>query len=123
MKPVVLLIEDQALNRELMEQILEDDYRVHTREDGVSGLAATLELKPDLLLLDLSLPQMDGWEVARRIRQEEEVTDLPIVALTAHAMPGDEKKALQAGCNAYLTKPVDEELLFATMRGLLEGDR
>ena len=119
MKARILLIEDNELNRDLVEQLLEDEYDVISRADGAAGLAAARESVPDLVLLDLSLPVMDGWEVARRMRQDPVTTRVPIVALTAHAMPGDAERALEAGCDAYLTKPLDEDRLFATIMELL----
>lgn len=120
MRPGVLVIEDHELNRELLSQLLEDDFDVTTREDGTSGLEAAKELHPDLILLDLSLPGIDGWEVARRVKADPDLADVGIIALTAHAMPGDAQEALAAGCDAYLAKPLDESALFAEMRRLLE---
>ena len=119
MRPRVLVIEDNELNLELITQLLEDDYEIDSRTDGRAGLEAVKELRPDVVVLDLSLPVMDGWEVARRIRSDESIAGTPIVVLTAHAMPGDEEKALEAGCDAYLTKPLDETALFSALERLL----
>ena len=115
----VLVVEDNALNRDLMVQLLEDQYRVFTREDGETGLDAMLDLDPDLVILDLSLPGIDGLELARRVRSDVRFKETPLVALTAHAMPGDREAALDAGCSAYLAAPVDENELFDVLDSLL----
>lgn len=106
----VLIVEDVDLNIELLVQLLEDDYHLLVAKDGAQGLALAEQRPPDLVLLDISLPVLDGYEVARRIRSMR--PDLPVIGLSAHAMPGDVEKALAAGCSDYLTKPVDEDLLF-----------
>ncbi len=116
----VLVVEDTEFNRELMVQILEDDYEVFTANDGMAGIAAAEELRPDVILMDLSLPVIDGWEATRRIKANGDLKTIPIIAVTAHAMQGDEEKARAAGCDDYLTKPIDEDLVLATLRSVLE---
>jgi two-component system cell cycle response regulator DivK len=119
-KATVLIVEDVDLNRDLMIQLLEDDYRVITAADGVEGVEAVRRVRPDLVLMDLSLPNVDGWEATRTIKADPELAHIPIIALTAHTMPGDEQKARAAGCDDYLSKPVDEDLLFAKLEEYLE---
>jgi len=116
----ILVVEDIELNRDLLVQLLEDDYEVVTANDGAAGIAAAEELRPDVILMDLSLPVIDGWEATRRIKANRELKTIPVIAVTAHAMQGDAEKARAAGCDDYLTKPVDENLLLATLRTLLE---
>ncbi|MCB9729605.1 MAG: response regulator [Deltaproteobacteria bacterium] len=98
-------------------------YAVSTAADGVEALESVRAACPDLLLLDLSLPRLDGWDVARELRTEQRFHDLPIVALTAHAMRGERERALGAGCDAFATKPVDFAALVATIDHLLSGLR
>ncbi|MFH1571347.1 MAG: response regulator [Gemmatimonadota bacterium] len=109
----ILIVEDVEMNRDLLVQLLEDDYELLEATDGQEGLEMAAREKPDLILLDISLPEMDGYEVAGRIRQTEDLKDIPIIAVTAHAMAGDQEKALAAGCTDYLSKPIDEEELWA----------
>ena len=109
----ILIVEDVEMNRDLLVQLLEDDYELIQAVDGKQGLDMACEEKPDLILLDVGLPEMDGHEVTRHIRAHSEIKDTPIIAVTAHAMAGDEEKALEAGCNDYLPKPIDEEELWS----------
>jgi CheY-like chemotaxis protein len=108
----ILIVEDVALNRDLLVQLLEDDYRLQIAEDGVQALACAFEHRPDLILMDLSLPHLDGWEATRRLKADPVLAGIPIVAVSAHAMRGDEEHARDCGCDDFLTKPVDEALLF-----------
>lgn len=112
----VLVVEDVELNRDLLVQLLEDNYDVVTAVDGAEGVEAARRERPDVVLMDLSLPVMDGWEATRVIKADADLQDLPIIAVTAHAMPGDEEKARAAGADDYITKPIDEDLLFAKLR-------
>ena len=112
-RPRVAVIEDIEMNRDLLEQLLEERAEVRCAADGAAGLELVFAWRPDLVLLDLSLPVLDGWAVARRIRATPQVAGTTIVALTAHAMAGDRQRALEAGCDEHLTKPVDEAALFA----------
>jgi len=108
----ILVVEDVELNRDLIVQLLEDDYEILTAADGAEGIRLAEQERPDLILMDLSLPVIDGWEATRRIKANEALKRVPIIALTAHAMRGDEEKARQSGCDDYLSKPLDEDLLF-----------
>jgi two-component system cell cycle response regulator DivK len=96
----ILLVEDVEDNRDLVVQILESEYTVVEARDGMEGLEKARTLRPDLVLLDLALPKMDGWETARRIKADPDLKHIPIIALTAYAMEGDEAQALEAGCDA-----------------------
>jgi CheY-like chemotaxis protein len=112
----ILIVEDVEFNRDLLTQMLDEDYTVVTAEDGAAGVAKASAERPDLVLMDLSLPVIDGWEATRRIKADPTTASIPVIALTAHAMSGDEEKARAAGCDDFLTKPIDEDLLFAALR-------
>lgn len=110
MTRTVLLIEDNAQNRYLVTFLLEHDgYRVVTANDGPAGIALARAENPDLVLLDIQLPVMDGYAVARELRRIEALVVTPIVAVTSFAMLGDREKSLAAGCNGYIEKPIDPE--------------
>jgi two-component system, cell cycle response regulator DivK len=111
----ILIVEDVALNRDLLVQLLEDDYRLVIAGDGASALERVAEQRPDLILMDLSLPRMDGWEATRRLKSDRSLADIPVIVLSAHAMRGDEERARASGCDDFLTKPIDETLLFQTL--------
>lgn len=113
----ILIVEDIELNVDLLVQILEDDYQLLIAKDGSQGVALAEQNRPDLVLMDISLPDMDGYEATRIIRQTFQ--SLPIIGLSAHAMHGDGEKAIAAGCSAYLTKPVDEDLLLEKLQEYL----
>jgi CheY-like chemotaxis protein len=115
----VLIVEDTEFNRDLLVQLLEDDYEVVVAEDGGAGIEKAQRERPALILMDLSLPVVDGWEATRRIKADERLKSIPIIALTAHAMEGDEEKARTCGCDDYLPKPIDENLLFEKLRHFL----
>ena len=108
----ILVVEDVEFNRDLIVQLLEDEYEILTATNGAEGLDLALRERPDLILMDLSLPVMDGWEATQRIKADEALKAIPIIALSAHAMKGDEDRARQSGCDDYLSKPLDEDLLF-----------
>lgn len=113
----IAVIEDNADNRLLVRAILEDFYEIDEYETGPDALAGLKDKKPNLVLLDISLPEMDGTEVLRRLRADVDLHDLPVVALTAHAMAGDRRKYLTAGFDDYVAKPiVDEEILLDAIR-------
>ncbi len=118
----ILLVEDVEFNRDLVVQLLEDDYMILTAADGKAGVELAERERPDLILMDLSLPGVDGWEATRRIKAKEALRHIPIIALTAHAMRGDAEKARACGCNDYLSKPIDEDLLFEKIRQFLVDD-
>ncbi len=115
----ILIVEDVELNVDLLVQLLEDDYVLVIAGDGASGVEKASRVLPDLILMDMSLPVMDGWEATRRIKADRMLSHIPIIALTAHAMQGDEERALGCGCNDYISKPIDEDLLFGKIRELL----
>jgi two-component system, cell cycle response regulator DivK len=116
----ILIVEDVEFTRDLIVQLLEDTYDVLTAADGAEGLRLAARERPNLILMDLSLPVIDGWEATRRLTANAALHDIPIIALSAHAMMGDREKALQSGCDEYLSKPLDENLLFAKLARLLE---
>ena len=115
----ILIVEDVDYNRELLVQLLEEDYRILTAADGAAGVETAARERPDLILMDLSLPVIDGWEATRRLKARPETAAIPVIALTAHAMQGDEDKARACGCDDYLTKPIDEDQLFAKLARFL----
>jgi len=115
----ILVVEDVDVNRDLVVQLLEDDYEVIEAVDGEEAVALAGKERPDLILMDLSLPVMDGWEATRQIKANDDLKSVPVIALTAHAMKGDEEKAKAAGCNDYMSKPVDENELFAKVTKFL----
>ena len=119
----VLIVEDVEINTDLLIQLLEDDYQLVTAADGATGLEAARRERPDIILLDLSLPVIDGWEVTRRLKDDPALCHIPVIALTAHAMSGDEDKARASGCDDYLSKPIDEDLLFAKLARYLNTGR
>ena len=108
----ILVVEDVEFNRDLIVQLLEEEYEILTATDGAEGIDVARRERPDLILMDLSLPVMDGWEATRQIKADKEIRNIPIIALSAHAMTGDEERARQSGCDDYLSKPLDEDLLF-----------
>lgn len=109
----ILVVEDVDFNRDLVVQLLEDQYQVIEAVNGQEGVSIAEKEKPDLILMDLSLPVMDGWEATRILKADPELQFIPVIALTAHAMKGDQKKALAAGCDDYLAKPLDEDELLS----------
>jgi CheY-like chemotaxis protein len=121
----ILLIEDNELNRDMLSRRLaRKGYEVIVAEDGGRGLALAAEAKPDLVLMDMSLPVIDGWEATRRLKADPATRDIPVIALTAHAMASDRQKAVEAGCDDYDTKPVElPRLLEKSERLLARGRR
>lgn len=113
----ILIVEDTELNIDLLTQLLEDDYSLLVAKDGAQGVNMAQQNHPDLILMDISLPVMDGYEATRRIRTT--MTSTPIIGLSAHAMSGDAEKAKEAGCNDYLTKPINEDLLMEKLNEYL----
>jgi two-component system cell cycle response regulator DivK len=106
--PKILLIEDNEMNRDMLSRRLErKGYEVAVAADGREGVAMATDGAFDLVLMDMSLPQVDGWEATRQLRAHERTRSTPVIALTAHAMPGDREKAIDAGCDDYDSKPVD----------------
>jgi CheY-like chemotaxis protein len=118
--PRILLVEDDALSRDVLSRRLaRQGFSVAVAEDGKAALEAVKSATPDLVLMDLDLPIIDGWEATRRIKADESTRAIPVIALTAHAMTGDREKAREAGCDDYDTKPVDFARLTAKIRALL----
>ena len=115
----VAVVEDNADNRLLLQAILDGLYDVVEYENGVDALAGLAATLPDLVLLDISLPGMDGNEILARIRADERLRRLPVIALTAHAMAGDREKYLAAGFNDYITKPIDPPRFLARVKAAL----
>lgn len=104
----ILLVEDNELNRDMLSRRLtRAGFRVITAENGEQGIVRAREQEPDLILMDMSLPVLDGWEASRRLKGDGATQAIPIIALTAHAMAGDRQQALDAGCDDYDTKPID----------------
>ena len=117
----ILIVEDVEMNRDLLVQLLEESYELLLAGDGAAGLDLARREHPDLILLDLSLPVIDGWEAARRLKRGAETRHIPVIALTAHAMQGDAQRAAECGCDDYLTKPIDESCLLHRIASLLAG--
>ena len=116
----ILIIEDNENNRVLLSRRLKaQGYEVFTAEDAEKGLPMVQSVRPDLVLMDLGLPGMDGWTATRQLRADPTLQDLPIIALTAHAMQSDREKATETGCDGFETKPVDFPRLFEKMELLL----
>ncbi len=106
--PRILLVEDNEMNRDMLSRRLErKGYEVVLAVDGEDGVARAAETLPDLILMDMSLPLIDGWEATRRIRANPSTATIPVIALTAHAMDGDRERAIEAGCNDYDVKPIE----------------
>ena len=121
MTHTILLVEDNELNRDMLSRRLErKGYEIKMAVDGAQGVSMAMELRPALILMDLSLPVMDGWEAIRRLKGSPETATIPIIALTAHARPEDEKTARDAGANDFDTKPVDLNRLVGKMELLLK---
>ncbi|OPY87986.1 MAG: Polar-differentiation response regulator DivK [Smithella sp. PtaU1.Bin162] len=110
MKKKILVIEDNEQNLYLVRYILEENnHEVFAASDGKAGIDKAIAIKPDLILLDIQLPVMDGYAVARNLRQIPDLVDTPIIAVTSYAMVGDRGKAMAAGCNGYIEKPIDPD--------------
>ena len=116
----ILLVEDNEMNRDMLTRRLErKGFEVVIAVDGQAGVSMASSSSPDIILMDLSLPVIDGWEATRKIKADPVTQSIPVIALTAHAMAGDEQKALQAGCNDYDTKPIDLKRLLNKIEKLL----
>ena len=118
--PRILLVEDNEMNRDMLSRRLaRKNYEVILAVDGKEGVVMAGSVAPDLILMDMSLPVMDGWEATRQLKASPETKAIPIIALTAHAMSGDREKAIEAGCDDYDTKPIELPRLLAKMEALL----
>jgi two-component system cell cycle response regulator DivK len=117
MNQTILVIEDNEQNRYLLTFLLEQHgYKVVSAPDGLGGIKLAQTSVPALILLDIQLPTMNGYDVARALRQHDSLRTIPIIAVTSHAMPGDREKALEAGCTGYIEKPIDPDTFVAEMR-------
>ena len=116
MRKTILVVDDTEFNRDLVVQLLEDDYDVIIAENGAQALEKTAAQRPDLILMDLGMPVMDGWEASRLLKANDDLRHIPIIAVTSHAMVGDEIEARKAGCDDYLPKPIDEDLLITKIK-------
>ena len=118
--PRILLIEDNEMNRDMLSRRLaRNGYEVFIAVDGQEGTDMAVSQRPDLILMDMSLPVIDGWEATRRIRSNDTTRRIPVIALTAHAMAGDRERAIEAGCDDYDTKPVEIARLLEKIERLL----
>jgi two-component system cell cycle response regulator DivK len=118
----ILLVEDNEMNRDMLSRrLIRKGYSVSIAVDGESGVAMATSEAPDLILMDMSLPVLDGWAAIRRLKGSPSTKDIPVIALTAHAMSGDREKALAAGCDDYDTKPVELSRLLGKITGLFEA--
>ena len=118
----VAVVDDNADNRLIIRTILEDQYKIIEFSGGLEAIEGFKKERPDVVILDISLPEMDGTEILRRIRDDAQLHDLPVVALTAHAMVGDREKYLAAGFNDYVAKPIlDMGILFSTIQRWISG--
>lgn len=111
----ILIVDDIETNIDLLEQILDDVYDISIARSGEEALESILNLRPDLILMDVALPGISGLETTQVIKATPGLANIPVIAVTSHAMRGDRTKALEAGCDDYLTKPVDEDLLLQTI--------
>jgi two-component system, cell cycle response regulator DivK len=119
MRKTILVVDDTEFNRDLVVQLLQDDYDIIIAESGAEALDKTQEQRPDLILMDLGMPVMDGWEATRRLKANDDLRHIPVIAVTSHAMVGDEIEARKAGCDDYLPKPIDEDLLIKKVKKYL----
>ncbi|HEX6770161.1 MAG TPA: response regulator [Candidatus Binatia bacterium] len=118
-KKKILVVDDTEFNRDLVVQLLEEDYDMVIAENGEEALTVAEQERPDLILMDLGMPVMDGWEATRRLKSNDELKNIPVIAVTSHAMVGDEVEARKAGCDDYLPKPIDEDLLIKKIKSFI----
>ena len=121
MKKTVLIVEDNELNMKLFNDLLERDYAILKAANGIDAIELARAHHPDLILLDIQLPEVSGLEVVKWLKDDDALQDIPVVAITAFAMKGDEERIREAGCEAYLSKPISVAKFLATVRGFL-GD-
>jgi CheY-like chemotaxis protein len=118
--PIILLVEDNEMNRDMLSRRLtRRGYEIVTAVDGLQGLSMASSETPDLILMDMDLPEIDGWEATRRLKSDSATNQIPIIALTAYAMAGDREKALEAGCDDYDTKPIVLKRLLGKLESFL----
>jgi two-component system, cell cycle response regulator DivK len=118
--PKLLLVEDNDVNRDMLaRRLIRRGFEIEIAIDGAQGVAMAQTIKPDLILMDMSLPVIDGWEATRRLKAAEQTQLIPVIALTAHAMSGDRDRCLAAGCDEYDTKPIEFSRLLSKIQALL----
>jgi two-component system, cell cycle response regulator DivK len=118
----ILIVEDNEMNRDMLTRRLQrKGYDVVSAIDGQTGLDSARRQAPDLVLMDMSLPVLDGWEATRQLKADSDLQKIPVIALTSHAMSGDREKALAAGCDDYDTKPIELPRLLRKIEALLDG--
>lgn len=115
----LLIVDDNETNIDLLEQVLEDDFKLTVARSGKEAVALAMSVQPDLILMDIAMPEMDGTQAMKLIKADTALAQVPIVAVTSHAMRGDRADMLESGFDDYLSKPVDDELLFETIKRLL----
>lgn len=115
----ILVVDDTEFNRDLVVQLLEDEYDMVIAENGEQAVKVTESERPDLILMDLGMPVMDGWEATRILKANDALKQIPVIAVTSHAMVGDEIEARKAGCDDYLPKPIDENLLIQKIKNFI----
>ena len=116
----ILVVDDAEFNRDLIIQLLSDEYDILEAVDGAEGVDKAEQFRPDLILMDLGMPVMDGWEATRKIKANSELKHMPVIAVTSHSMVGDEIQAREAGCDDYVPKPIDEEELIRKVKKFLQ---
>ena len=120
----ILIVEDNEMNRDMLSRrLIRRGYQIVMAVDGEQGLAAAKTEAPDLILMDMSLPVIDGWEATRRLKAEPQTRGIPVIGLTAHAMAGDREKVIDAGCDDYDTKPIELPRLLEKIEALLHADK
>jgi two-component system cell cycle response regulator DivK len=118
----ILLVEDNEMNRDMLSRrLVRNGHEVTIAIDGQQGVDMALSVRPDIILMDMSLPVIDGWEATRQVRANDATRKIPVIALTAHAMSGDREKAIEAGCDDYDTKPVEITRLLGKITALLNA--
>jgi CheY-like chemotaxis protein len=118
----ILLVEDDEMNRDMLSRrLIKRGYEVVLAVDGEQGVAMSGSESPDIILMDMSLPGIDGWTATRQVKADDTTRGIPVIALTAHAMAGDRERALEAGCDDFDTKPVELQRLLGKIEGLLEA--
>ncbi|HPI37948.1 MAG TPA: response regulator [Ignavibacteriaceae bacterium] len=120
MKSKILIIEDNQQNMYMLTFLLESyNYKVFQAYNGLAGISVAKDIKPDIILLDIQLPEMDGYTVARKLKEDEQMKDIPIIAVTSYAMPGDREKVMEAGAIGYIEKPIDPDTFVTQMLSFL----
>jgi len=118
----ILIVEDNPMNRDMLSRrLIRSGHSVLMAEDGRQGIETAMSEIPDLILMDMSLPEIDGWEATRRLKSDKQTRRIPVIALTAHAMSSDRQRCMEAGCDDYDTKPVDFQRLTAKIQAALQA--